>query len=220
MEKNVVLAFDTSTENLAVALWHLETDEKWTFSEVSPKGHASSLHTTIADLLEKSGLSLEQVKLIVITKGPGSFTGARLAFAAANGFKQALGAPLFTVTTLEVIAQAHQHRGQDMTVWVNSHGGMVYQQQFTADAQEVDSPTVVKPHEIISTIDASSMICGSGALYYGDILPEGVAVTEDAYVKPEILATYGYQKWQQEGDQKNPAPLYLHPLTYRKVGQK
>lgn len=68
------------------------------------KDHAAWLHPAIEQLLRQTGYSLQQLDAIAVTAGPGSYTGLRVAMAAAKGFCFILKKPLILVNTLEVMA--------------------------------------------------------------------------------------------------------------------
>lgn len=65
-----------------------------------PGGHAAAVVPAVAGVLEESGVSRAQVTGVVAGSGPGSFTGVRVAAAAAKGLAFALGVPLWPVSSL------------------------------------------------------------------------------------------------------------------------
>jgi tRNA threonylcarbamoyladenosine biosynthesis protein TsaB len=71
-----------------------------------PKEHASFVHAAVGSLLRDTDTKLNDIDAFAITSGPGSYTGLRVAMAAAKGFCYALDKPLIALNTLEVMAQA------------------------------------------------------------------------------------------------------------------
>jgi tRNA threonylcarbamoyladenosine biosynthesis protein TsaB len=59
-----------------------------------------------SELMDKAGYGLTQLDAVVVTAGPGSYTGLRVGLASAKGICYALGKPLILINTLEVMAQA------------------------------------------------------------------------------------------------------------------
>jgi tRNA threonylcarbamoyladenosine biosynthesis protein TsaB len=66
--------------------------------------HSSELFSCLEDLLRQAGCSLEAVRAFCFSKGPGSFTGLRIAVTCAKMLHFAKGMPLISVNTLDVIA--------------------------------------------------------------------------------------------------------------------
>ena len=93
-----LLAFDTSTEALSVAVRRGDR----VLSRSGPGGAqaSSSLIPLIQDLLAEAGLALAELDAIAFGRGPGSFTGLRTACSVAQGLGFGAGVPLLPVDTL------------------------------------------------------------------------------------------------------------------------
>lgn len=98
-----VLAFDTSTEVLAVALqahgqsWHLHDEGGARASaRLLPQVHA---------LLAQAGLGLAEIGHIAFGRGPGAFTGLRTACAVAQGLGMGLDRPVLAIDSLLIVAE-------------------------------------------------------------------------------------------------------------------
>jgi len=68
--------------------------------------HAENLHIFIKELLQQSRLTINQLKAISISSGPGSYTGLRIGFASAKGLAYALNIPLIKVDTLKSLSKS------------------------------------------------------------------------------------------------------------------
>ena len=76
--------------------------------------HAENLHVFISGLLEETGMSLQEIQAIAVSKGPGSYTGLRIGVSTAKGLCYALSKPLISIDTLESMAhQAIEKIGKD-----------------------------------------------------------------------------------------------------------
>ncbi len=75
--------------------------------EIAEQGysHAEKLHVFIEDILKETGVSVQDLKAIAVSKGPGSYTGLRIGVSTAKGLCYALGIPLISVDTLQVLAK-------------------------------------------------------------------------------------------------------------------
>lgn len=98
-----LLAIDTSTQHASVALYDGRTvlaESTWH----AHRRHDDHLFTEIARLLALGGIALADVRRVAVAIGPGSFTGVRVAIAAAQGIARASGAAAAGVITLDVAA--------------------------------------------------------------------------------------------------------------------
>ncbi len=70
--------------------------------------HSQTILPMVQDMLKNSGLSLDEVNLIAVSAGPGSFTGVRIGVAAVKGLATPRHLPCAAVSTLEAIAENAQ----------------------------------------------------------------------------------------------------------------
>lgn len=70
------------------------------------KNHGAFLQPAIASIRNYTGIDLNKLDAIVVTAGPGSYTGLRVGLATAKGLCYALDKPLIMINTLEVMALA------------------------------------------------------------------------------------------------------------------
>jgi tRNA threonylcarbamoyladenosine biosynthesis protein TsaB len=68
--------------------------------------HASFLQVAVQDLVSQTKLSLENMDAIVVTMGPGSYTGLRVGLSSAKGIAYALNKPIIGLSTLALLANA------------------------------------------------------------------------------------------------------------------
>jgi tRNA threonylcarbamoyladenosine biosynthesis protein TsaB len=73
-------------------------------SEAMTRGHAERLAPLVAELAEEAGVAFKDLDRIVVTTGPGSFTGVRVGLAFARSLALALARPCIGVTTIEALA--------------------------------------------------------------------------------------------------------------------
>ena len=116
-----LLAFDTSTDTLSIAVQHADAVVQHT----GPGGAqaSASLIPEVRRLLAEAGLSFDTLDAIVFGRGPGSFTGLRTACAVAQGLafgaRGGLGVPVLPVDTLLALAEeARQQHGCTQVVAV------------------------------------------------------------------------------------------------------
>ena len=106
-----VLAFDTSTERLALALGARQADFTQT-TEGGAKASATLLPQARA-LLQAAGLGWAELDFVAFGSGPGAFTGLRTACAVAQGLGLGLGKPLLPIDSLLIVAEDARGRLAD-----------------------------------------------------------------------------------------------------------
>ncbi len=97
-----LLALETATEACSIALW-LDGDvlER---HELAPRRHAELALAWVDELLSEAGLARSQLDAVACSRGPGAFTGVRLAVALTQGLALGLNRPVLGVSTLEALA--------------------------------------------------------------------------------------------------------------------
>src|SRR5574340_720031 len=98
-----LLAIETATESCSAAL---NIDGRIIErSELAPRRHAELILPMIESLLGEAGIARAQLDGIAVGRGPGAFTGVRLAIAVAQGLALALDIPVVAVSSLDALAQ-------------------------------------------------------------------------------------------------------------------
>jgi tRNA threonylcarbamoyladenosine biosynthesis protein TsaB len=94
-----ILAVDTTAEFGSVAL----AEEEILIH--SPGGFGGVIFERIEQLLERTGLRLDEVDAFAAANGPGSFTGVRIGLACVKGLAEAMGKPAYAVSNLAALAR-------------------------------------------------------------------------------------------------------------------
>lgn len=129
MQSGYVIAFDTSTDQLACALAYLTFDENnpsaapayrmvATGDTLARRRANVALVPTVKSLLEEAGIVPDALVGVVCGRGPGSFTGVRIGVATAKGLASGLDLPLYGISTLDAVAYNLQLKGVRGTVCV------------------------------------------------------------------------------------------------------
>jgi tRNA threonylcarbamoyladenosine biosynthesis protein TsaB len=102
-----LLAFDTSTDQMSVAVSRVLDGQTQLWQHNGPGGAQTSanLIPAIEQLMAQAGLRYEALDAIVFGQGPGSFTGLRTACAVAQGLAFGAGIAVLPVDTLLAVAE-------------------------------------------------------------------------------------------------------------------
>jgi len=99
----ITLAMECATQTIGIAF----LDQTKIIAELyldAEGGHAEVLLPALEKLFLLTGLTMEQIDLLVCTTGPGSFTGVRIGVSTIKGLALATGKPIVGVSTLEALA--------------------------------------------------------------------------------------------------------------------
>ena len=117
-----LLAIETSTEACSVAVYAdgaiVQRHER------APRRHTQLVLPWADELLAEAGLHKSQLDAIAVGRGPGAFTGVRLAIAIVQGLALALDRPVLPVSTLAVLAM--QGQGIRRLAAIDARMGEVY----------------------------------------------------------------------------------------------
>ena len=165
MANKLVLAIDNSIDYLNLAL----AGEKGLIEELSVKESRSPseiLPQNVGTLLHGQGLSMGDVTDLVVTLGPGSFTGIRVALAFCKGIHAATGIPLKGIPTLDALAFSLADReGSYLCPLVDAKKGEVFLSLYRVCRGRVSRLTgyaAMKPQEVPGIIATPCICFGTG----------------------------------------------------------
>ncbi len=212
---NVLLA-DTSTQILSIALLtETSYEERLVNGNFS---HSEDLLPEIEALIKRAGITLSDLELLIVTKGPGSFTGLRIGMASMKGIASALSIPLVSVPTLDAIAEAVGiYPGAVLSV-IDARKKKFYL-SMKRNGETVIADRDGNAADIIDALKAEKMpvlVTGPDALLFS----EKVAEIDDAIpllVDPEAprnisraLLSLGLEKYRMKGaDDIGEGPVYI-----------
>ncbi|BDU15632.1 tRNA (adenosine(37)-N6)-threonylcarbamoyltransferase complex dimerization subunit type 1 TsaB [Lysobacter auxotrophicus] len=148
-----LLAFETSTEALSVAL-SIDGDVRERF-ELAPRRHAELALPWAEALLAEAGLERSQLDAIAVGRGPGAFTGVRLGIALAQGIALALDRPVVPVSTLAALAMRADTDGAEASrvfAAIDARMGEVYSAAFElrdGDVRAIGDERVSAPGDVV-----------------------------------------------------------------------
>ena len=169
-----LLAFDTSTEHLSVAV--LRAGRRWSHAGAGGAQASATLIPTAQALLAEAGLALRDLRAIVFGRGPGSFTGLRTACSVAQGLAFGAGVPVLPVDTLLAVAEtARQSAGATRVLaLLDARMGEVYSAAYAHGDdgwQPVGDIAVGPPEALAAPPGEGWALAGNAFAEYADRLP-------------------------------------------------
>lgn len=170
-----ILAIETATEACSVALFG-DGELIDGRHELLGRGHAERLVPLIADLPDHG-----KADRILVSLGPGSFTGSRIGLAAARALGLAWQVPVLGFPTLALVAaQARATTGAgELTVCMTRGHGEWFVQDYGADGLPQGSVTSLPPETAVER-GAHTLIVGSKADEFAEALAQAQRPTGDA----------------------------------------
>jgi len=170
-----LLAIDTATEACSAAL--LIGDSLIERSEIAPRRHAELILPMIESLLAEAGLSRRQLDGIAVGRGPGAFTGVRLAISVAQGLALGLDVPVVPVSSLAALAQeAAVDEQTPILAVIDARMGEIYAGTFRRAAgglvEAIGSESVGPAAKLVVPAAADWAVVGSAWAVYRDALRE------------------------------------------------
>lgn len=203
-----LLALDAAGASCAVALWHQDRVVAERFAPMQ-RGQSERLVPLVQEVLAQAQLSPAALSAVVVTLGPGGFTGLRIALAAAEGFALALGIPLMgfdSFTAHRVAVPKGEQEGRRLLVVLDGKRAEVFA------ALEAQEPFAATPDALAALLPASPLLVTGDAV--GQVLPclqaQDVKVATSAGpLRVAALAAWAAQQPMPSAEAPSPSLLYL-----------
>jgi len=223
-----LLAFDTATEHLSIAV--AAHGRVLTHQAAGGAQASATLIPAILALLEEAGVTLRELDAIAFGRGPGAFTGLRTACSVAQGLAFGLNKPVLPVDTLLAVAEDARAGREASCAWVVMDARMdeVYaaHYRFVAGAWSViDAPMLTTPEALNARWQAQppQLVAGSALAAFGARLHVGAAVlAPDALPRAAAMLPLALALWAQGGavDAAHALPLYLRDKVAQTTAER
>ena len=152
------------------------------------KTHSQTLLPMLDEVVRMTGISLDSVDAIVISGGPGSFTGLRIGAATAKGLGLALDKPLVNVPTVDAMAYNLYGTDQIICPIMDARRQQVYTGLYTFEGDDfrvLCQEKAVGIEEIVQEINAM----GNPVVFLGDGVPVHKNYIEEHIQKKKLQGT-------------------------------
>ena len=207
--KESILAFDAAGAACSVAIWRaggIAVHRR----QPMVRGHAEALMPLILETLAGAGTTFEDLGCIAVGVGPGSFTGIRIALAAARGMALAADLSVVGVDSFRAVAAAlpaGTRGGRALLVAIDSKRDALFGQYYDAGLLPLGEALVLAPEALLDRRPLGALlIVGDGASRFSPA-PE-VEITAQDYA---VDAAWIAQLAAAGRAERSPRPLYLRP---------
>jgi tRNA threonylcarbamoyladenosine biosynthesis protein TsaB len=176
---------------------------------------ARDLAPAVADLLAGAGWVPRDVSAVVVSRGPGSYTGLRVGLMSAKAFAYATGCTLLAVETFAAIASQAPEGASPLDVVADAQQDRVYVQRYERGA--ATAPLTIRTAAEWLAGAPAPWVSGPGLRPYRDRLPACTRAVEESLwePRPEGLLALGLRRLRA-GERDDPfavEPLYLRPSS-------
>lgn len=180
--------------------------------------HARDLTAAVGRLLAESRWTVHEITGVVVSLGPGSFTGLRVGIASANTLAYVTGCRLVGVETFAAVTAAVSDPEKRVEVIGDAHQGKLYRQLFVRnDVSAVwraeSALSVAMAVDWLASRDMTVLLAGPAVEMLAEGLPAGTRLAGQSAREPSLLGLLaaGLQQKTQSGlaDTVGLEPLYV-----------
>jgi tRNA threonylcarbamoyladenosine biosynthesis protein TsaB len=221
----IILAIETATEACSAALLIADGEHKRVISrfQLAPREHTKLILPMVEEVLAEANVELKDIDAIAFGRGPGAFTGLRIAAGIAQGLALSVDKPIIPVSTLSALALQVVEKEianeivdrASIIVALDARMGEVYWGEFRLKGGVISSISdeqVSKPQELFLKVsqleaiqDKQLITIGSGWDVYKEeflnkVAPENLIYIQNQYPTAAAIA-------------KSAVPLFLKDLS-------
>lgn len=210
----MLLAIDSATRKIGIALYDgVEVLHEAVWS--SKNRHSVELSPAIETALDRAGYQIDDLEVIALAIGPGSYTGLRIGAAVAKGIALAKHIPLVGVSTFDILASAQPvMENKELAVVLEAGRKRISVSWYQAEDGvwvESKAPDILTVDEFAKSIRKPTLVCGELNEDAQKIVArkhKNVELVSPAQGlrRPAYLAELAWNRWQA-GDVDDPATL-------------
>jgi tRNA threonylcarbamoyladenosine biosynthesis protein TsaB len=216
----ITLGIDTATPRAGVAVVRGKDTLASVFTD-GDKTHSETLLSSLVSIIDKAGITLDDVDLFALGTGPGAFTALRVGVTTVKALSYGLGVPVVGISTLDVLAMgAVKYNGGYkglVAPLIDARKGEVYTALFRADGvgeiERIGDYINLTPEELFDSIESDVLVLGNGVPILGEDLKKNVTIAPKEFWDPDpsILSFMAMDKFHKDGgdDPSKIAPLYV-----------
>ena len=222
-----ILSIETATEACSAAL--LIDNSIIERYEVAPRQQSQLILPMVDEIMSEADCLTTQLDAVAFGRGPGAFTGVRLAAAVTQGIAFAADLPVLPVSTLAAMAEDtfNQRNTEHVYTAIDARMKEIYWAVYVmhqGNLIELEKEAVLAPDQVAFNGEGRAVGVGSGWATYREILTEKFSsnlleVDSDVFPRAASIARLGAKRYLAEAgvDPHQAIPVYLrNNVTYRR----
>ena len=216
----MLLAVDTSTAQVGLALYDgTQVISEYAWRSTQGGRHTVELAPAIFELLKRCSLTMDDIQVLGVALGPGSFTSLRVGLSLAKGLALSRHLPMIGIPTLDILAAAQPASKLPLAVAIQAgrRRFAVGWYKSSKNGWQAKVPARVVTVEVLADeVKSPVVICGEFTSEERQKLAEKAEIRlvspAGSVRRPSVLAELAWVRWQA-GDVDNQAklaPIYLH----------
>lgn len=214
----MLLGVDTSTQAVGIAIYdgvQVLCEESW----ISRRFHTVELARAVQENLNRAGLSANDLDVLAVAIGPGSFTGLRIGLALIKGIAYTHQLPVIGIPTLDITARAVPPQKKRLAAVLQAGRKRLAVGWYQAQKGSWKSAAALENlsvDDLITRLDEPTIITGELSREVRERLQENELVTLAAPTmamrSPKYLAELAWERWKSGDvdDVLQLKPYYLH----------
>jgi tRNA threonylcarbamoyladenosine biosynthesis protein TsaB len=187
----------------------------------SRNNHSVELMPALTRMLAQQGVGPQDLSVVAVASGPGSFTGLRIGMSVAKGLAQAQQIPILGVPTLEILTVPHNEQRRPVWAIIQAGRGRLcaaYYRRRRGQWQQSGHLRLTTVEDLAPLISGRCLVCGelgqAERAYLAAHSEADLAFASPALTmrRPACLAELGWERFQrgEADDLATLVPTYLH----------
>lgn len=179
--------------------------------------HARVLTLLVSDLLDKTGVSLDELGAVAINLGPGSYTALRVGLSVAKGLCFGKDIPLITCTSFEALVNQAPSDFEGIRIpMIDARRDEVYMQVYRSEHKVAEAQSFVLDENLLLAevgTEKNILIIGDAASKAPQWLKHSVFTFQEVHLNATMLVRTSWDKFKAGtfSDLAYTIPFYLKP---------
>jgi tRNA threonylcarbamoyl adenosine modification protein YeaZ len=206
----LVLAFDTSTPAVSVAVVRSDNEILSSLVVVEANRHGELLAPMIREALDTADVGPSDLAAIGVGVGPGPFTGLRVGIVTAKAMSDALDIPAYGVCSLDLVADQHGYDGRPFAVMSDARRKQVYWALYDGAGERIEGPDLGYPQMVSDLLRGrTTYVGGAGADLYREAFADFELATFGLYPSATDLGWRAAETAAARAPADSLTPMYL-----------